>query len=556
MYTGGREPCAWVPLRLLRQLPLPFPIYHELIVSLRKEAVRATSQDSLVAELTEASATALRDALEGDDLDGALEAHDHLLGHLTELAAARPAMAAVLWERYGVLLGRLTGRVHERLVPRNGEPVDFHAAERADDAALCLRMARILAPTAHQPWDPPPWLAVMEQQLMQHGALAWKQRLATDPSAAAPCLDLSLRLSELVDPVPVWVVKMCHTAMGKVIEGLPAAANLTDTDLALLVARVGRLPVAPERREAFEAALLRARFSLELLQHGRGARRTGDGTGGEVLEAEWLEEEGPGSAPAASLPAVEWRPGTLVVELDPLELLLLRHAEGPAERLEEALAELRRRHHDSDFWDPATVGTPAPEDIMELLRRFELQAGFYATTQAPLESLRQWARPALQALLLAQVWSADPPTEELWLSWGQPEQRRQPPSGAALLERLGGGEVVLVGEGPAAIAALQEAHRAGRLFAGGAFGLRCLAVPRSRHPERPAAGFEFSLESLVAEVEKLHRERPFTVLLAGGGAYRLPLVQAIGSRYGVLAVAVATDLAAWLGVEAVAEPSR
>jgi hypothetical protein len=33
-------------------------------------------------------------------------------------------------------------------------------------------------------------------------------------------------------------------------------------------------------------------------------------------------------------------------------------------------------------------------------------------------------------------------------------------------------------------------------------------------------------------------------------------VQAIGSRYGVLAVAVATDLAAWLGVEAVAEPSR
>ena len=113
-----------------------------------------------------------------------------------------------------------------------------------------------------------------------------------------------------------------------------------------------------------------------------------------------------------------------------------------------------------------------------------------------------------------------------------------------------------MGEGPEAIAALQEAHRAGRLFAGGAFGLRCLAVPQSRHPQRPAAGFEHSLEALVAAVEAHHAERPFMVLLAGGGAYRLPLVQAIASRYWVLAVALASPLAAWLGAEAVAEPGR
>ncbi|MCT0206141.1 hypothetical protein, partial [Synechococcus sp. CS-1332] len=304
----------------------------------------------------------------------------------------------------------------------------------------------------------------------------------------------------------------------------------------------------------FEAALLRARFSLELLQQGRDTVGRPATEGLEVLEAEWLEDDD--GAPGAALPAVEWRPGALVVELDELELQLLRHAEGPAEILEEALAELRRRHHDNDFWGAAAVEAAAEPDALELLRRFELEAGFYTTTQAPLESLRQWARPALQALLQGQVWSNAAATHDLWQPWGQPGQRRQPPRGSELLERLGGGEVLLVGEGPEATEALLEAHRAGRLFPGGAFGLRCLAVPQSCHPQRPAAGFEYSLEALVTAVEALYQERPFTVLLAGGGAYRLPLAQAMVSRYGVLAMAGATGLAAWLGGEAVTELGR
>ena len=142
--------------------------------------------------------------------------------------------------------------------------------------------------------------------------------------------------------------------------------------------------------------------------------------------------------------------------------------------------------------------------------------------------------------------SADAATQGLWLPWGLEGARplREPPDATGLLAFLGGEEVVVVGEGTEA---LQAAHRAGRLFEGGAFGLRCLAAPQSRHPHRPAAGFEYSLEALVAAVEELHRERPFTVLLAEGGAYRLPLVQAIGSRFGVLAVAAASPLAGWLG---------
>ncbi|MCP9834891.1 MULTISPECIES: hypothetical protein [unclassified Cyanobium] len=549
MDPAGGEPMLRVPLRLLRELALPYPAYHQLIAALRAEAGVA-ADDPLLAELTEASATALRQALEQRQLEAALAAHDDLLDHLIELAAVRPQVAAVLWQRYGDLLGQLTGQVHERLVPRDGAPVDFSLAERAGDGALCLRMAAILEPTAAQPWAVPDWLPVLEQQLVQHGALAWQQRVPVEAAAAGPCLDLFLRLGQLLDPVPAWVELACRAAMGQVIEAVPPAGALEESELALLVARVGRLPVAAEQRAAFDAALLRARFSLELLQQGRGTVGRPAAEGLEVLEAEWLEEDD--EAPAPSLPAVEWRPGALVVELDALELQLLRHAEGPPESLEEALAELRRRHHDSDFWG-AAAGEPDP---LELLRRFELEAGFYATTQAPLESLRQWARPALQALLQAQVWSGDGATLELWEPWGQAGQRRQPPRGSELLERLGGGEVLLVGETPEASEVLLAAHRAGRLFAGGAFGLRCLAVPESRHPQRPAAGFEYSLEALVAAVEALYQERPFTVLLAGGGAYRLPLAQTIGSRYGVLAVAGATSLAAWLGGEAVPELGR
>ncbi len=645
MDTAGGEPGAWVPLRVLRQLQLPYPAYHELIASLRGERVVDAPLDPLLAELADASAAALRKALAGRDLDAGLAAHDHLLDSVHELASARPEVAALLWTRYGDLLGQLTGQVHERLIPRNGEAVDFSVAERAGDGELCLRMARILEQTAAQPWEVPPWLPVLEQQLVQHGALAWKHRIGMDPAAAEPCLDLFLRLTQLLDPVPSWVAMACRAAMSQVIEGLPAPGAMTEKDLGLLVERVSRLPVEPEQRQAFDTAMLRARFSLELQQHGRGVSVRQDADGLEVVEPEWVDDEadpGAGAPPTpmrlvataadqvsgpecfslelfldgdgegalvaleaflqswqgrewptchpiaslleslaarglpleeealmvlrhaaliwqerrepqiAPLPAVEWRAGGLVVELDPVELAVLRHAGGASDAVEDALAELRRRHHDESFWSAAAKDPfPALPDILEALRRFEVEAGFYTTTHAPLESLRQWAQPALQALLQAQVWSVDPATQGLWLPWGlegmangrEASRLRQAPTGTGLLEFLVGEEVVVVAEDTEAI---REAHQAGRFFEKGAFGLRCLAGPESRHPHRPAAGFEYSLEALVAATEQQYRERPFTVLLANCGAYRLPLAQAIASRFGVLAVVVASPLVSWL----------
>ncbi len=643
MDSAGGEPAVRVPLRVLRQLQLPYGAYHQLITTLRRELRAADRDDPLLAELAESSAAALREALDRRALEEALAAHDHLLRHVIELAAKRPEVAPVLWQRYGDLLGQLTIRVHERVLRQEEEYADADAAECRGDGALCLRMARILERGLAQPWEVPAWLPVLEQQLVQHGALAWQDRLGADPAAAEPCLDLFLRLAQLLEPVPAWVEQACRGAMTTLIERLPAPAEMSEMDLGPLIQRVSRMPVLAEQRKAFEAALLRARFSLELLEQGRPG-----GAGGEVLDAEWLEEgevpavaapltplrlvatvaepmggrevfsletflDGNGEGAAAALetflrpwqsseraachpiaslleslenrtlpledgalmvlrqaawlwqerlrpqlvplPPVDWWAGGLVVELDPLELVVLRHARVANESLEDALAELRRRHHDESFWSAAAVDPfPLLPNVVEALRRFEREAGFYATTHAPLESLRQWAQPALQALLQAQAWSGEAKTQGLWLPWGLEGMGtlRQAPSGAGLLARLEGEEVVVVTtEGTEAI---RDAHQTGLLFSGGAFGMRCIEAPQSHHPHRPLAGFEYSLEGLIAAVEQLYRERPFTVLLAHGGAYRLPLAQAITSRYGVLAVACASPVLAWLESTPVAAP--
>jgi hypothetical protein len=48
-------------------------------------------------------------------------------------------------------------------------------------------------------------------------------------------------------------------------------------------------------------------------------------------------------------------------------------------------------------------------------------------------------------------------------------------------------------------------------------------------------------------VDALYRLRPFDVLLADCGAYRLPLLRAVHQRYGVAAMSSGRPMARWLG---------
>ena len=192
---------------------------------------------------------------------------------------------------------------------------------------------------------------------------------------------------------------------------------------------------------------------------------------------------------------------------------------------------------------------------LEALRRLYREEGFYASSHGPLESLRAWGQEAVLALQEAELWTDDAGCLGLWLATAQElvgegqaplPALGAPPAPEQLLAELGGLEVLYVGDQAAAV---QAAHRAGRCFRGDPFGLRVLDTPASRWPARPAGGLEESLAVLLEAVDGLYRQRPFAVLLADCGVYRLPLLRAVHQRYGVAALSSGRPLAGWLAEE-------
>ncbi len=253
------------------------------------------------------------------------------------------------------------------------------------------------------------------------------------------------------------------------------------------------------------------------------------------------------------LPAIDWQ-HSLLIELDGTELAVLQPLLAQPAALEPVLAALRREHHNPAFWQERQelpwMQCPPP---LEALRRLHGEQGYYASAHEPLEGLMGWGREVVQALLEAELWTDDAAGLGLWLAVAQElvgEKRvplpplGAPPAPEQLLAELGGLEVVYVGDRAAAV---QEAHRAGRCFRGDPFGLRVLETPASRWPARPAGSFEESLAVLLEAVDGLYRQRPFAVLLADCGAYRLPLLRAVHQRYGVAALSSGRPLASWLG---------
>ena len=252
------------------------------------------------------------------------------------------------------------------------------------------------------------------------------------------------------------------------------------------------------------------------------------------------------------LPPLDWTHG-LVTELGATELAVLTSLVRDPESSTSALAELRREHQNTSFWQQRQehpwMVCPPP---LEALRRLYVDEAYYASSQEPLASLRAWGRELMQALAEAEVWTDDAGCLGLWLAVAQElvAQGRGPlpplgvaPTGDQLLAAFGGSEVVYVGDEAMGV---QAAHRAGRCFREGAFGLRVLATPASRWPARPAGSFEESLGVLLEAVDRLYRERPFDVLLADCGAYRLPLLRMVHQRYGIPGLSSGRPMAGWL----------
>ncbi|MCT4363590.1 MAG: hypothetical protein N3Z29_01630 [Synechococcaceae cyanobacterium MAG-AL1] len=264
----------------------------------------------------------------------------------------------------------------------------------------------------------------------------------------------------------------------------------------------------------------------------------------------------------SSLPALRLGDQALVVQLDPVELAALQVGLLQPEAVEPALARLRRDHHNTDFWNPQEPEEEAnPIEPLSSLRRLHAQGGFYASSHAPLESFQVWTQRTLGGLMAGALWCDSahtlglflPVAQSLAVQGGRPPQLHRPPDPLEIYSLMGGREVLYVGPHTEQVA---EQHRSGRCFelfndlAVEAFGLRVLTPPRSRHPHRPGLGFEQSLEGLLLEVEQLYRQRPFELLLADCGAYRLPLLWATRQRFGVRGLSSGLPMARLFGVEA------
>ena len=510
----------------------------------------------------------------------ALEHHDGLFAAVQQLVAARPAEAPGLWGNYGEALAQFTAAVHPLVVNSCTEPPPLVLR-----AELVWALAQRLQQAGSLPIAAPHWLAVLEQQLVQDGAGHW-QALALEGGSTAlvarqRSLRLLQRLEQLLDVVPEWVPSQI-AALAEALANVPAD-SATEPVSALPAADVAQLVLL---EVGAEATLLQ--FDLRSLLEGRatsleeamddfvwhlpkGCLAEPASVGlQQALEPQWqlgLRLDNAAFEQLAqlavlwqrrlgprmlSLQSLDWRHG-LVVELSATELEVLRPLMADPQSLEPVLAELRRQHQNQGFWQrqeelPWMVCPPP----LEALRRLHVHEGYVASSHEPLPALQQWGQQAVRALLEAELWTNDAGCLGRWLALAQELVGQGvgplpplgvPPAADHLLSVLGGHEVIYVGDEAAAV---QQAHRAGRCFRGEPFGLRVVPMPESRWPARPAGGFMACLAALLETIDGLYRQRPFAILLADCGAYRLPLLRAVHQRYGVPGLSSDRPMARWL----------
>jgi hypothetical protein len=260
-------------------------------------------------------------------------------------------------------------------------------------------------------------------------------------------------------------------------------------------------------------------------------------------------------------PPARLEPGCCLVQPSPVQLAGLRSWLLDRQRMEQALALIRRHHHDPAFMAQSGCG-PDPDGwaAVPALCALHVAEGFYAATSAPLASLRAWAEPSLDLLAQSQwLLDAQQPTGSWWavLQGLVQVHSRLPelvawPEDERFYQLLAGQEVVVVS--PLA-GLLEDQHRSGRAFGLFAdlviepYGLRCVSAPASLYPDRPHQGFEASLAAGLEAVEVLARQRPFSVFLCAAGAYDLPLCLGVRERYGATCVAMGSSLHARFGIE-------
>jgi hypothetical protein len=278
----------------------------------------------------------------------------------------------------------------------------------------------------------------------------------------------------------------------------------------------------------------------------------------------WNRCGGPGALDADclgwELPVAPLQPGQSLLRPGNVELAALQTVLLQRNALEELLAEIRRHHHDRSWMESQRDNWwYDPSDGSENLRRLHTNAGFYASSNAPLESLQRWSQATVRALLAGPVLFGNASITQMWWPVAQQLARQsgqlpslvQWPGEQAFYAFIAGQEVLFV----TPLASDVEAHhRSGKAFALfddlciEPYGLRCIEAPMSVYPNRPERGFEDSLERTLEQIDRAYRQKPFAVFTAACGAYGLPLCEAVKTRYGVSCLYIGNLMHAHFGV--------
>ncbi len=543
-----------------------------------------------------------RKALQAGEWQQALEQVEHAQELMRDALSTGQASGELPLEAHGKLVQALIGAVHPRLMA--GEEGGLAAGDRAE---LCWRLATLLERHGSLALERPDWLPVAEEQLVRHGALLWREGIGVREQAEPRALALFQRLAQLLEPCPAWVITRLH----ELERNTPVAAAAQPLWLELVL-RPGQAEViatgdrwlfnlAPALEESGQeppserlAAFLRQAMAAPGLPRSGAIRHPLHSLGtdlavlallGEELPPErlpalqrastiWLEQAaGLGSGRAVQeleRPPQRLEGQEMVLELDAIELAVLQlGAMRDDDELAAALSTLEQSERDPGFWrqgERQRHWWQGELVVVDVLRRFARELGFYPAREDPLASLRAWCQDGLallaEAALLDQValWSAAEAPEWLLLPLhhqlsrgsGRFAQLGGRPELAELQALLAGQEVLYIGPLAEAVEAQWRQGRCWRLWQGqevAPHGLRCLAPPESRHPRRPHGGFEASLAHCLEAVERLLDHQPATLALIGAGIYRLPLCRALRDRHGLRCLGFGAELPQLYGVE-------
>ncbi|SBO44982.1 hypothetical protein [Cyanobium sp. NIES-981] len=248
----------------------------------------------------------------------------------------------------------------------------------------------------------------------------------------------------------------------------------------------------------------------------------------------------------------------LLIELEAVELAVLQQAVADPAAMDKALKDVANAEGNPGFWMEGMRqsqwwgGAIAPLDC---LRRFRRDWGFHADPTNPRESFDSWLEAALQLVCRIELWGEG----ALWTAEEHCRWLAQPLLQAirrntATLEPVWGGvapmellrslaeqEVVYVGPAARLVQQQHEGGNAWRLFEQTlvpARDVRCLEPPDGRYPHHPSTGLKRTLDDMIGTIGRWHAERPLQVAVVSGGAYRLPLCQALNHRYGLRCIAL------------------